>query len=303
MYQKKVSKREKRDNSLVQSHDNILLYTRNHDSEYWQRDHYIILSIDPGSVSFGIRLEKRLRTQIIPLEAPGSYKPIGKGITIYMRRWILAENDQVPMNIRRGALYERLDWLFTSVEYSSYIRNCSIFIIESQLAINYKAIRIQEMTQSYIFDRFRHYSHAPYLLEVEPTVKTSGMQAPRGLNDTDLKRWSVEVGEIYYEHWGDQLALQVSQAESQIKKGDDVNDTLHQIEGVLLHYKHSRDHLPTLDQSETREQVSMKGTDLSFLMPVRMPPKAAIKPASSWSGVEERVSEVDGSTHITLDDL
>jgi len=282
MFQPKACKREKQDKDKLTPYDDFLEHPRTLNS--WRGDSYTIISIDPGIVSYGIRLERRKRIMRSMFEDVNSdidivtdrnrLKKIGRGETIYMERWQLAPHrDTYPINVLLSILQKKLNWFYQSFPEALCVH---IFIIERQLPHNYKSVRIQQHTLTDALSRLRSSELSPYICEVDPKFKGQGMLVPKDLNETQLKEWSVVFAEAYMKHWNDVQGLQVY---NQTKKKDDISDTVTQIEGVLFYWGFTRDHLPRLNTCGVRDTAVLSSStfsvDISSLMPVQHLPSVS----------------------------
>lgn len=115
------------------------------------------------------------------------------------------------------------------------LKDSHYFIIERQLPINYRAVRVQQHLLSYLMARFRldvSLRHRCRFYEVNPKLKGSVLGAPK-CKEKELKEWAVDKSLEILEARGDQESLTYVRA---LKKKDDAADTVCHLEAFAQVY-------------------------------------------------------------------
>ena len=213
MYSTKVPKSQKPDNGNYTIHH---CHHRDRPSEWNCRtDYYRVLSIDPGLKNFCFRIEFRnLITGQITMEA---YEKIN------LLSDLVGEENIVNYKYRNSILLLE--------KYIDLIYNCHLVIIERQLSRNYKMVRFSQHLITYLIIRLMDNPAQSIILEVDPKLKTRQLNAPRGLNSKDVKKWAILRADQILKTRGDQASLNIiKKAKS---KKDDLSDTVIQIEAIF----------------------------------------------------------------------
>ena len=215
MYTKKVPKSQTPDTSWYTIH-------RIHDGDYtdnWKqrKDYYYILSIDPGKRNFCIRIEYRdlLTGKIV--------SPVFEKIDIIGKE---AEDHLMLIDSTYLKITNFLD------KYIDTIKKCHIILIERQLSINYKMIRLSQHVISYMSIKLKDNPNLPVLIEVSPKLKSGRLGAPKGLSPKDIKKWAVVKALELLEIREDNKSIKSIQSAKGGKK-DDFADTIVQIEAFF----------------------------------------------------------------------
>lgn len=167
-----------------------------------------IVSIDPGSRNFSIRIEDR------PRSLACSDISIDQ---IYSGLWDLGKtNTDRFMN-----LTEKLNTLRDHLETSD------IIIVEEQLKFNSEIVRMAQHAVSWFYSFFWDKNPKPQIFEMPAKTKLRVLNTPTNLNKKAYKQWTVEWAKREFEMRGDEESL-VSMLKE--KKLDDISDTLAQIE-------------------------------------------------------------------------
>ncbi len=214
MFPKKVAKSEKPDTSWYTIHhchdipEPIMWYNRT--------DYYDIVSIDPGRKNFAIRIERRsLTTYEIKALAFEKIDLIGKD-----------KEDSVQVI---DSLYKRINDFLD--KHLALIKLSHLIIIERQLHINYKMVRLSQHVITYLTINVRNAKFFPVILEVSSKLKSHQLQAPRGISDKEIKTWAVSKANELLKIRKDDFSLEVLGTAK--KKKDDLSDTVIQIEAVF----------------------------------------------------------------------
>ena len=211
MYTQKVPKTQKADSTpytVYDFHGEDVVSLRR---DSWSfMDYYQITSIDPANVSLAIRVEKRYKS--------------GRIETVALTKWNVKSTDTdnpLDNNFYKAnmALQEMLP-LF---------RESHIIVIERQLHINYKAVRISQHIITFMMVKLFRVPSYPMIFEVDPKLKSKVFNAGR-LDAREVKKWAVEKAIELLEARNDTAGLDIMNA---IKgKKDDVADTIVQIEAL-----------------------------------------------------------------------
>ena len=200
MFQRKVPKSQEIDKN------NYTLYEFHSTKERnWTENYYQIVSIDPAIVNLAIRIEKRYTNRIE---------------TIFMDK----------INVTSENPYDKISRTF--FEIIDLLKKSHIIIIERQLHINYRAVRISQHIISFFMEHLRDTPLLPFIIEIDPKMKTKLLNAPRGLNAKEVKNWSVEKAMELLKMRNDTLGLSLI---NKLKgKKDDLADTIIQIEAMCI---------------------------------------------------------------------
>jgi hypothetical protein len=125
-------------------------------------------------------------------------------------------------------------------QYLELIRESHIIIVERQVPFNYKAVRVSQHVLTYFFTVMKQSKTVdPVILEIDPQLKTRELGAPKGLNERQVKQWSVEKGTELLQMRGDTESLATLERYKTMKKAtvsqkklDDLCDTVCQIEAL-----------------------------------------------------------------------
>ena len=214
MYQRKVSVLQRPDKNeyTVYNPHTISLEKRQ------TGDVVKVISIDPGIRNLALRVESRGMTS-------NNY-PIK---TIVFEKLKITEEDR-----RLEGNQDQLYFLMTQFldKYREIFKTCDFLIIERQLAINYKAVRISQHIITYFLILFKdRMPLLPVVYEVDPKLKGRELGASKHLNERGIKQWAVDHGKALLTKRQDYDALKVVQKNKQ--KSDDLCDTIVQAESFF----------------------------------------------------------------------
>lgn len=214
MYSRKVPKSQKPDpNDYTLYNPHIIPIEER--EERWG-DFVRVISIDPGSVNYALRVSKRPRFQ------ETYFHPV----TEYMENLKFVPTSATPQEIAEG-LVKMIQFLKSKLDI---FRQCHFVIIERQLAINYRACRFSAATLTFFIDNLTNAEFLPIILEVDPKMKGKMLKSPPGINKNQLKRWSVETAaEICWSREDPYLARFQKRG-----KRDDIADTITQERAVAI---------------------------------------------------------------------
>lgn len=176
MFKPKISKSERPDSNdyTVYNPHSLPIDLR---EQRWG-DFIRIVSIDPGSVNYALRVSLRARTSNIIFEPR----------TEYMENLNFVPRTASPDEVSAG-LVELLKFL--KVGLPTFLK-CHIVIIERQLPINYRSNRFSMATLSFFLDHLADAEYLPMIVEIHAKLKGKMLGVPAGTNEKQLKRWSVE---------------------------------------------------------------------------------------------------------------
>lgn len=181
----------------------------------WNQPYYQVVSIDPARKNYAIRIERRYHAgRIEPIvfnkESIESYQMEGDTSVCYTYQQVTAFLDK----------------------YEQFYDDCHFIIIERQLPQNYKATRIAQHSISYFSIKLKNKPLLPSIVEIDPKLKGKLLGAPKGINDRQLKSWSVEKGRELCIMREDDYSLGVLNHFK--NKQDDLCDTICQIEALFI---------------------------------------------------------------------
>lgn len=183
------------------------------------RDYIKIVSIDPATKTFAIRIETR--------DVNRSMRPIY--FCLWDVRDKVTKEENEPTRVYSN-LTNKLD------EIKEYFIDADIIIIERQPPINYRSTRIMQHTISYFSIILKDSIRYPIIYDVRPQLKGKILGAPPRISQPELKKWSVEkaleILNIAGDNWS---AMDVI---GKMGKKDDLADTVCQIEALLIYWKH-----------------------------------------------------------------
>lgn len=195
----------------------------------WSQDYYRILSIDPGIKNFGIRIEDRPRLKSNSLITTKLFQRL----TLSSLSPSLS-SDSIINNDNLSFIYDIITNFLD--QHLDLIKSCHFIIFERQLPINYRTVRVSQHLLSYFLLHLKNSPLLPIILEIDPKLKSKQLGAPSGLNDKQIKDWSVEKALYLLELRKDSFAIDIINKERNHrgkKKPDDLADTVCQIEALF----------------------------------------------------------------------
>ncbi len=177
------------------------------------KDDFTVTSVDPGIKNLAIRVERRRVDRIE---------------TLYF------EKINLKYDIKTDKINYEVFSLINDVldNIKDLLDNCHLFIVERQLGLNYKAIRVSQHIISYFILHSTKSLFNPVVIEISSKLKGKKLNAPPNLNEYGLKRWSEEKGEKILRIRGDRKGLKI--LETTKGKTDDLTDTILQIEAFCI---------------------------------------------------------------------
>jgi hypothetical protein len=189
------------------------------EEQVWNTSFLRIASIDPGRKNFALRIEKRQRCSQPKVQAEAFIRKTFTGC-------IDGDHDTLYCEI--------LAFLDT---YLELLKSCHYVLLERQLPNNYQSVRISQHVLTYLLVKLKDAQYLPIIVEVHPNVKGKVLSAPSNTNSNGLKKWAVEKAIDICEQRGETSSAETIRKErgprGQIK-GDDLADTVLQIEAVML---------------------------------------------------------------------
>ena len=223
MYQRKTPKSEQPYKSVYVGHNP---HTIPLSERHWP-DRIRIISIDPGTTHYAIRVEER------------NIRNTGPIITLHFDKVGLKKDEQELSADLVSPVYSFITNYLD--QYLDLFKTCHMVIVEKQLSINYRAVRMSQHTISYFMIHLKNISPSlPMIFEIIPKLKGRELGVPPNLNERGLKLWAVEKArELLFER-GDQKGLEVLNRKDPVtrrkEKKDDLSDTVCQIEALFSHF-------------------------------------------------------------------
>lgn len=184
-----------------------------------------VISVDPGVTHYAIRVEER------------STKSTGLITTLLYDKIGLKKEDQELSNDLVSPLYTFvLDFLD---QHKELFRTCHMVIVEKQLPINYRAVRMSQHTLSYFMILLKNIEpELPLFFEVAPTLKGRELGAPPNLNERGLKLWAVDKARELLTDRNDKVGLEIlnRKVNGRKEKKDDLADVVCQIEALFSYF-------------------------------------------------------------------
>ncbi len=190
----------------------------------WMANEYILcLSIDPGTVNYAIRIEKRW--------TPNSKQP-GKIEVVVFQKYRF---DSTP-SMKEGNMVILYRDIIDKLEgYRDLLCELHLAVVERQMAVNYKATRIAQHTISYLHIILRDAPNKPYIIEISPKMKGDMLGVPKKLTPKELKIWTVQKIRELLIIRRDTDSINVMNYHSE--KADDLADTVAQLEALFIYWK------------------------------------------------------------------
>ncbi len=192
----------------------------------WKEPYLRVISIDPGSKKFAICVEKRPRGPgliqnelFINLSLSSAFNPRGFECDLY------------------NNLTNFLD------QHLTLFHCCHLIIIERQMAINYKMVRVSQHVLSYFSIKLKNSPFLPIIMEIDSKIKSSQLSAPKGMNRIHLKKWTVSIVRTLLSMRRDLKSLGILNSHT-ITEQYDLSDTVAQIEGLFTLLKLGLTKLP-----------------------------------------------------------
>jgi hypothetical protein len=235
-----------------------------------------IMSIDPGILNCGLRIERRryIHNQLLAVE------------TIVMVRINFNEEnrDEVKDPQTRQfdtAYYTRSIKILD--KFSQYFLQCQYILIESQLPINYSMVRMSQHLITYLCTKVMDLGNRPLIIEMDPHLKSRLLGAPGKMKKPELKKWSRTTALQILQNRDDNEARN---AILKTNKGDDMSDTICQCEAwwiILCGRLHvpplpvASPLLPINTNHDTRVNINIKHSIRLQINPVSQSAEAPVQ--------------------------
>jgi len=185
-----------------------------------------VISVDPGVTHYAIRVEER------------STKSVGSIDTLLFDKIGLKKGEQELTTDLVSPLYTFvLDFLD---RHKELFRTCHMVIIEKQLPVNYRAVRMSQHTLSYFMILLKNKEpELPMFFEVAPTLKGRELGVPPNLNERGLKLWAIDKARELLTNRNDKVGLAVlnRKVNGRKEKKDDLSDVICQIEALFSYFE------------------------------------------------------------------
>lgn len=222
MYQRKTPKSQKPYNSVYVSHNP---HTVSLNKRKWPK-RIRIISIDPGWTYYAIRVEERNPSK------PGEIK------TLHFDKIGLKKDEQ---NLSDDLICPMYTYITNYLDkYLDLFKTCHVVIIEKQLPVNYKAVRMSQHTLTYFMTHLKNIEpNLAMFFEVNPKLKGKELGAPPHLNERGIKLWAIEKAKDLLDMREDKIGLDIMNRKDprtkRKEKKDDLADTVCQIEAFFSH--------------------------------------------------------------------
>ena len=213
-FQKKACKSEEQKKTMIDYHTRSTF-----PKEHWLKGYIDIVSIDPGIVNFGFRVERRYNN--------------GHVQTIGMQRKCFSK-DTIQEGDYNSLYMDVIAWLNN---YLSYITSAHVIVVEKQLHINYQTTRLAQAVITYALLMTSGSPIQPIIAEIDSKAKYKMLNAPKGLNDKGLKQWGIEYALKLLEMRGEVEVVKYIAGEKGVRgqsKHDDLCDVIIQVEAFML---------------------------------------------------------------------
>ena len=180
-----------------------------------------VVAFDPGIRNLAVRVEERgIRSSVYPIK------------TLVFDKLKIKDEERKTDN-----MVDKLYFLINEFleKYSEVFKGCHMMIIEKQLSINYKCVRVSQHIITYFMNLFRRNAldgrNLGIIFEVDPKLKGKELGAPSNINERGLKLWSVEKCRELFGQRKDYEGLAIMQKHK--KKCDDIADTVTETEALF----------------------------------------------------------------------
>ena len=219
MYQRKTPKSESELKGVYIAHNPHTIPLENRKWENMIR----VISVDPGITHYAIRVEER------SIKNPGPIK------TLLFDKVGLKKEEQ---ELNKDLVNPWFSYISNFLDqHIALFKTCHMVIIEKQLPVNYRAVRMSQHTLTYFMIHMKNISTLPMFFEVDPKLKGRELGATPHLNDRGIKLWAVEKARELLMDRNDKEGLAVLDRKDpktkRKEKKDDLSDTVCQIEAMF----------------------------------------------------------------------
>ena len=188
-------------------------------------DRIRVISVDPGVTHYAIRVEERniKRDDIIKTLL---YDKIG-----------LKKDEQELDKDNVCPVYSYISNYLD--QYRELFKTCHMVIIEKQLPVNYRAVRMSQHTLTYFTILLKDIEpQLAMFFEVNPTLKGRELGVPPNLNERGLKLWAVDKTRELLTDRNDVEGLEIlnRKVKGRKEKKDDLADVVCQIEALFSYF-------------------------------------------------------------------
>lgn len=185
-----------------------------------------IVSIDIGIKNFAIRIETRFATGIIKTEYMNKINFIE-----YVNKEDIKEKNTV------GAFNPVIYILCTQLLDSIFamLHNSKIVMIERQMVANYRSTRMMQHVLTYFMIHAPTFKYPCIVIDIDSHLKGSVLNAPKGITEKQLKRWSVQKAIELCTIRKDEEMIKLLTTKMKKGKMDDLADTIVQIEALFIY--------------------------------------------------------------------
>lgn len=275
MFHKKTPKSEEPYKSIYVCHNphTTLLNLRK-----WP-DRIRIISIDPGITHFAIRVEER------------SIKSVGPITTLLFEKIGLKKDEQELSEDLVSPIYTFV--LNFLDKHKELFKTCHMVLIEKQLPINYRAVRMSQNTLTYFMMLMKNKEpELPMFFEVAPILKGRELGVPPNLNERGLKLWAVDKAKELLTMRDDKVGLAVlnRKIKGKTEKKDDLSDSVLMIEALFSYFGWSL--------TQPMNQPIPKNIDQSLPKNIDQPvPKNIDLPKTVKLSIIDKQTEIKGNIH------
>lgn len=179
------------------------------------KKHTRVISIDPGSVNLGIRIEERYTSGWI--------------IPIYYHKWSLRKKGS---GSKHDVDFTRRNLAMKLEEIDEMVQDSHIVLIERQLKKNYECTRLMESLITYFVIKLKDNPNYPLIYTIDPKLKGRLLGARPGMKKADLKKWAAVKAKQLLKMRQDDWSFHIL---DQASKDDDYGDIVCQIEAYFIH--------------------------------------------------------------------
>ena len=184
----------------VRQNEIVIFKCRESEIKPFINNEIVIVSIDPGTINYAIRIESIKKEKIEML--------------VYKKRNLPKEE-----NLKMYALNQFLD------EFKEYYKRIHYVLIEKQMVFNHKANRIGHHTVSYFINICKNLPNYPRVIEFDSKLKTRVLSDEK-IPGKKTKKWSIEFCKNELEKRNDLISLEILKKS---RKKDDLADVVSQI--------------------------------------------------------------------------
>ena len=192
-------------------------HTKSKTDRKWNSEYIQVVSIDPAVKNLAIRIERWNKNK--------------KVTPVYFNKFDLLKeqkerNEEEDFNYAFKSLFQLMKQL------EPMIKQSHVFIIERQLPVNYKPVRISQHIITFIATVIHDNDLLASIYEVDPKLKGEMFGAGK-LSEGELKDWAVQKALELLNLRQDKDSLDVMKLYP--KKQDDLADTIMQTCGLFRH--------------------------------------------------------------------